>query len=62
MREYLELEFAPVKDKLVGFEYDFEKIIDDWVRILLKDTYLNLFYTSSTQLVDKKVTAKIFFQ
>ncbi|CAH1131010.1 unnamed protein product [Ceutorhynchus assimilis] len=31
MREYLELEFAPVKDKLVGFEYDFEKIIDDWV-------------------------------
>ncbi|XP_060517739.1 5'-3' exoribonuclease 1 [Cylas formicarius] len=31
MREYLEMEFAPVKDKLVGFEYDFEKIIDDWV-------------------------------
>lgn len=31
MREYLELEFAPVKDKLIGFDYDFEKIIDDWV-------------------------------
>ncbi|KAL1513316.1 hypothetical protein ABEB36_002738 [Hypothenemus hampei] len=31
MREYLELEFAPIKDKLVGFEYDLEKIIDDWV-------------------------------
>ncbi|KAG5876457.1 hypothetical protein JTB14_032690 [Gonioctena quinquepunctata] len=31
MREYLELEFAPLKDKLVGFTYDFEKIIDDWV-------------------------------
>ncbi|XP_030763279.1 LOW QUALITY PROTEIN: 5'-3' exoribonuclease 1-like [Sitophilus oryzae] len=31
MREYLELEFAPVKEKLTNFEYDFEKIIDDWV-------------------------------
>ncbi|CAG9814067.1 unnamed protein product [Phaedon cochleariae] len=31
MREYLELEFASLKDKLRGFSYDFEKIIDDWV-------------------------------
>ncbi|XP_074029903.1 5'-3' exoribonuclease pacman isoform X2 [Leptinotarsa decemlineata] len=31
MREYLELEFAPLKNKLRGFDYDFEKIIDDWV-------------------------------
>lgn len=30
MREYLELEFKPLQDKL-GFKYDFEKIIDDWV-------------------------------
>lgn len=31
MREYLELEFSPVRAQLKGFEYDFEKIIDDWV-------------------------------
>uniref|UniRef100_A0AAR5PUV6 5'-3' exoribonuclease 1 n=1 Tax=Dendroctonus ponderosae TaxID=77166 RepID=A0AAR5PUV6_DENPD len=31
MREYLELEFSPVRKQLKGFEYDFEKIIDDWV-------------------------------
>ncbi|CAH2012828.1 unnamed protein product [Acanthoscelides obtectus] len=31
MREYLELEFMPLKDKLKGFEFDLEKIIDDWV-------------------------------
>ncbi|XP_051172121.1 5'-3' exoribonuclease 1 isoform X3 [Leptopilina boulardi] len=30
MREYLEHEFSPVKDKL-SFEFDIEKIIDDWV-------------------------------
>lgn len=30
MREYLELEFLPLKDSL-PFEYDMEKIIDDWV-------------------------------
>nr|CAI5865765.1 unnamed protein product [Callosobruchus analis] len=31
MREYLELEFLPLKDKLKGFKYDIEKVIDDWV-------------------------------
>ncbi|KAK5646017.1 hypothetical protein RI129_004481 [Pyrocoelia pectoralis] len=30
MREYLELEFLPLKSDLT-FEYDMEKIIDDWV-------------------------------
>lgn len=30
MREYLELEFQPVRDSL-PFKYDIEKIIDDWV-------------------------------
>lgn len=30
MREYLELEFLPLKGRL-SFEYDLEKIIDDWV-------------------------------
>ncbi|KAB0798453.1 hypothetical protein PPYR_09446 [Photinus pyralis] len=30
MREYLELEFLPLKSSL-KFEYDMEKIIDDWV-------------------------------
>ncbi|XP_014211300.1 5'-3' exoribonuclease 1-like isoform X2 [Copidosoma floridanum] len=30
MREYLEHEFSPVKDKL-PFKFDLEKIIDDWV-------------------------------
>lgn len=30
-REYLELEFAPVKYNLRNFNYDLEKIIDDWV-------------------------------
>lgn len=30
MREYLELEFLPVKDKL-PFKFDIEKIIDDWI-------------------------------
>ncbi|XP_058449567.1 5'-3' exoribonuclease 1 [Malaya genurostris] len=30
MREYLELEFAPVRDKL-KFEFDIYKLIDDWV-------------------------------
>ncbi|XP_016845549.1 5'-3' exoribonuclease 1 isoform X1 [Nasonia vitripennis] len=30
MREYLEHEFSPVKDKLT-FKFDIEKIIDDWV-------------------------------
>lgn len=34
MREYLELEFAPLRNKLQGFQYDFEKIIDDWVKAL----------------------------
>lgn len=31
MREYLELEFAPLKDKLTGFSFNIENIIDDWV-------------------------------
>ncbi|XP_076269715.1 5'-3' exoribonuclease pacman [Rhynchophorus ferrugineus] len=31
MREYIELEFQPVKDKLVNFKFDLENIIDDWV-------------------------------
>ncbi|XP_072396590.1 5'-3' exoribonuclease 1 isoform X2 [Diabrotica undecimpunctata] len=31
MREYLELEFAPIRYELRGFDYDLEKIIDDWV-------------------------------
>lgn len=31
MREYLELEFACLKDTLVNFKFDLEKIIDDWV-------------------------------
>ncbi|KAJ8926758.1 hypothetical protein NQ314_020875 [Rhamnusium bicolor] len=35
MREYLELEFASLTDKIQGFEYDFEKIIDDWVSALI---------------------------
>lgn len=30
MREYLEHEFSPVRDKL-RFKFDVEKIIDDWV-------------------------------
>ncbi|KAJ8687572.1 hypothetical protein QAD02_023366 [Eretmocerus hayati] len=30
MREYLEHEFSPVKDKL-PFKFDIEKIIDDWI-------------------------------
>lgn len=30
MREYLEHEFSPIKQKLT-FEFDIEKIIDDWV-------------------------------
>lgn len=30
LRDYLELEFTPVKDKL-SFAYDIEKIIDDWL-------------------------------
>lgn len=30
MREYLELEFLDVKDKL-QFNYDIEKVIDDWI-------------------------------
>ncbi|XP_055541135.1 5'-3' exoribonuclease 1 isoform X2 [Wyeomyia smithii] len=30
MSEYLELEFAPVRDKL-SFEFDINKLIDDWV-------------------------------
>lgn len=30
MREYLELEFLAVKEKL-QFDYDIEKIIDDWI-------------------------------
>ncbi|XP_058822871.1 5'-3' exoribonuclease 1 isoform X2 [Topomyia yanbarensis] len=30
MREYLELEFAPVRDKL-NFEFNIYKLIDDWV-------------------------------
>ena len=30
MREYLEHEFSPVKDKLM-FKFDIEKIIDDWI-------------------------------
>ncbi|XP_057669654.1 5'-3' exoribonuclease 1 [Diorhabda carinulata] len=31
LREYLELEFAPIRYNLRGFDYDLEKIIDDWV-------------------------------
>lgn len=34
MREYLELEFTPLKDKLENhptLKFDIEKIIDDWV-------------------------------
>ncbi|XP_050302110.1 5'-3' exoribonuclease 1 [Anthonomus grandis grandis] len=31
MREYLEMEFSPLKDKLTKFEFDLENIIDDWV-------------------------------
>jgi 5'-3' exonuclease len=34
MREYLELEFAPLKEKLKESDkisFDIEKIIDDWV-------------------------------
>uniref|UniRef100_A0A8B9THX6 5'-3' exoribonuclease 1 n=1 Tax=Anas platyrhynchos TaxID=8839 RepID=A0A8B9THX6_ANAPL len=30
MREYIDYEFSPVKDK-IPFEYDIEKIIDDWI-------------------------------
>lgn len=30
LREYMEHEFAPVKNKL-GFPFDIEKIIDDWI-------------------------------
>lgn len=30
MREYLEHEFSPVKNKL-NFKFDIEKIIDDWI-------------------------------
>jgi 5'-3' exoribonuclease 1 len=30
MREYLELEFSPIKSKL-SFEFDVENIIDDWI-------------------------------
>lgn len=30
LREYLEMEFIEVKDKL-SFDYDIEKIIDDWI-------------------------------
>lgn len=30
LREYLEMEFINVKDKL-QFDYDIEKIIDDWI-------------------------------
>lgn len=30
MREYLELEFQPVKEKL-SFPFDIENLIDDWV-------------------------------
>jgi len=31
LREYLDLEFAPLKS-LLPFPYDLERIIDDWVR------------------------------
>lgn len=31
MREYLELEFAALKESLNKFEFDIDKIIDDWV-------------------------------
>lgn len=31
MREYLELEFDSLKKSLKTFEFDIEKIIDDWV-------------------------------
>uniref|UniRef100_A0A8C2TFZ3 5'-3' exoribonuclease 1 n=1 Tax=Coturnix japonica TaxID=93934 RepID=A0A8C2TFZ3_COTJA len=30
MREYIDYEFSPVKDK-ISFDYDIEKIIDDWI-------------------------------
>jgi len=30
MREYLDFEFSPIKDKL-SFPYDIERIIDDWI-------------------------------
>uniref|UniRef100_A0A8C4JTB4 5'-3' exoribonuclease 1 n=1 Tax=Dromaius novaehollandiae TaxID=8790 RepID=A0A8C4JTB4_DRONO len=30
MREYIDYEFSPVKDK-ISFEYDIERIIDDWI-------------------------------
>uniref|UniRef100_A0A8B9I6E0 5'-3' exoribonuclease 1 n=1 Tax=Anser brachyrhynchus TaxID=132585 RepID=A0A8B9I6E0_9AVES len=30
MREYIDYEFSPVKDK-IPFEYDIERIIDDWI-------------------------------
>ncbi|XP_065412984.1 5'-3' exoribonuclease 1 isoform X1 [Chrysemys picta bellii] len=30
MREYIDYEFSPVKDK-ISFQYDIERIIDDWI-------------------------------
>ncbi|CAG0880861.1 unnamed protein product [Cyprideis torosa] len=31
LREYLSYEFSPLKNKVLSFEFDMEKIIDDWV-------------------------------
>lgn len=31
MREYLELEFSCLKESLTTFDFDIDKIIDDWV-------------------------------
>jgi 5'-3' exoribonuclease 1 len=33
LREYLDLEFTPLKS-LLPFPYDLERIIDDWVRFI----------------------------
>ena len=31
LREYIEAEYAPLASQLVDFEFDLERIIDDWV-------------------------------
>lgn len=51
MREYLELEFACLKNTLVNFKFDLEKIIDDWVSGHLCNSHKTYYCTVLLQVL-----------
>ena len=45
LREYLDLEFTPLKS-LLPFPYDLERIIDDWVRLKKSNQTVPFFHNA----------------